>query len=80
MSVTLAPLPYAEDALEPIISAETIRYHYGKHHQGYVNKLNALIEGSEFDEMTLPEIVAQSDELSSTTPHRHGTTNFTGTA
>ncbi len=61
MSVTLAPLPYAEDALEPIISAETIRYHYGKHHQGYVNKLNALIEGSEFDEMTLPEIVAQSD-------------------
>jgi len=43
MAHTLPPLPYAEDALAPVISAETISYHYGKHHKSYVDTLNRLI-------------------------------------
>jgi len=42
------PLPYAENALEPVISAKTISFHYGKHHKGYVDNLNKLIAGTEF--------------------------------
>ena len=41
--ITLAPLPYADDALAPTVSAKTISFHYGKHHAGYVNTLNGLI-------------------------------------
>jgi Fe-Mn family superoxide dismutase len=48
MSHQLPPLPYARDALAPHISAETIDYHYGKHHQGYITKLNTLIKGTDF--------------------------------
>ena len=40
---TLAPLPYDMNALEPVIDTQTVEIHYGKHHQGYVNKLNELI-------------------------------------
>ena len=47
MTFTLAELPYAIDALEPYISQKTIEYHYGKHHQAYVNNLNNLIPGSD---------------------------------
>ena len=53
MSHELPPLPFAEDALAPIISAETIQYHYGRHHQAYVTNLNKLIPGTEFASLTL---------------------------
>ncbi|MDR2979405.1 MAG: superoxide dismutase [Bacteroidales bacterium] len=54
---TLPELPWAKDALAPIISSETIDYHYGKHHQTYVNNLNNLISGTEFENATLEEII-----------------------
>ncbi len=54
----LAPLPYAENALEPVISARTIGFHYGKHHKGYVENLNKLAAGTEFAGMMLQKIVA----------------------
>lgn len=57
----LPALLYAEDALEPYISAETVRYHYGKHTQGYFEKLNELVQGTEFSGMGLEEIVVRSD-------------------
>ena len=47
----LLELPYAEDALAPVISAETIRYHHGKHHLAYVNNLNAALPGSPFENL-----------------------------
>ncbi len=53
----LPELPYAENALEPHISAETIQYHYGKHHATYVEKLNTLIKNTEFESSTLEEII-----------------------
>ena len=52
-----ATLPYAENALEPAISAETIQVHYGKHHQGYVNKLNQLISGTRFAGQPLAQVI-----------------------
>ncbi|ABA49219.1 superoxide dismutase [Burkholderia pseudomallei 1710b] len=60
MAHTLPPLPYAEDALAPHISQETIQFHYGKHHQAYVTNLNNLIPGSEFENLPLEEIVKKS--------------------
>ena len=54
-------MPFARDALEPVISAETIDYHYGKHHQAYVTNLNKLIAGTEFADASLEDIVMQSD-------------------
>ncbi|HJW51306.1 MAG TPA: Fe-Mn family superoxide dismutase [Burkholderiaceae bacterium] len=56
----LPPLPYRLDALEPHMSKETLEYHYGKHHQAYVTKLNELIEGTEFEALPLEEIVRKS--------------------
>ena len=56
----LPELPYALDALEPRISAETLEYHHGKHHRGYVGKLNELIKDTEFEELALEEIVRRS--------------------
>jgi Fe-Mn family superoxide dismutase len=56
----LAPLPYAEDALEPIISAKTIGFHYGKHHRGYVDTLNKLIAGTEFADLSLEKLIAET--------------------
>ncbi|MES2367418.1 MAG: Fe-Mn family superoxide dismutase [Pseudomonadota bacterium] len=56
----LPVLPYAKDALQPHISAETLEYHYGKHHQAYVTNLNNLIKGNEFESMTLEEIIKKS--------------------
>jgi len=61
MAIELIELPFKEDALEPVISKETIQYHYGKHHQTYVNNTNALIKGTAFDDMLLPDIVKNSD-------------------
>ena len=60
MAHVLPPLPYAKDALEPVISAETIDFHYGKHHQAYVTNLNNLIQGTEFENASLEDIVMQS--------------------
>ncbi len=57
----LITLPYAADALQPVISPETIAFHHGKHLQAYVNNLNNLIAGTKFEEMTLVDIVKQSD-------------------
>ena len=56
----LPKLPYAPDALEPYISKRTIEFHYGKHHQAYVNNLNKLIVGTEFENVTLEDIVMRS--------------------
>ncbi|PHM67034.1 superoxide dismutase [Xenorhabdus stockiae] len=61
MSFELPALPYAKDALEPHISAETLEYHYGKHHNAYVVNLNNLIKGTEFAGKTLEEIIETSD-------------------
>jgi Fe-Mn family superoxide dismutase len=55
--VTLPPLPYPEDALSPSISAQTIGFHYGKHHQGYVNNLNQLITGTPLADQPLEAVV-----------------------
>ena len=60
MAIELPPLPYARDALAPHISAETLDYHYGKHHQTYVTNLNNLIKGTEFENMDLVAIVKKA--------------------
>ena len=57
----LMTLPYAEDALEPVISKETIGFHHGKHLAGYVNNLNALLEGSPLAGLPLEEIVLKTE-------------------
>ena len=56
----LPKLPYEKNALEPYISAETLEYHYGKHHQAYVTNLNNLIVWTEFENMSLEEIIKKS--------------------
>lgn len=61
MKFELPPLPYANDALEPFISAKTIEFHYGKHHQAYVNNLNNLLPGSPFENASLEEIIKKSE-------------------
>lgn len=61
MSIELPPLPYSKDALAPHISTETLEFHYGKHHAGYVTKLNAAIEGTDFANKSLEEIIKTSD-------------------
>lgn len=60
MAFELPKLPYAIDALEPYISKRTIEFHYGKHHQAYVNNLNNLVVGTEFENATLEEIIQKS--------------------
>lgn len=60
MEYTLPPLPYAADALHPHISKETFDFHYGKHHQAYVTNLNNLIKGTEFESLSLEEIIKKS--------------------
>ncbi|MDD3468085.1 MAG: superoxide dismutase [Campylobacterales bacterium] len=60
MTHHLPELPYSKKALWPIISEETIDFHYGKHHQGYVNNLNNLIVGTPYEDMTLENIIKNS--------------------
>ncbi|PHS31395.1 MAG: superoxide dismutase [Fe] [Methylophaga sp.] len=60
MAYELPPLPFADNALEPTISAETISFHYGKHHQTYVTNLNKLVPGTEFEGMSLEDIIMKS--------------------
>ena len=57
---TLPPLPYADTALEPLISANTLSYHYAKHHKTYVDNLNKLVEGKDLANMSLEEIIQAS--------------------
>lgn len=58
MPITLMPLPYAQDALAPAISAETLKFHHGKHHKGYVDKTNGAIKGTGLASASLEEVVA----------------------
>jgi len=60
MKHELPELPFAKDALEPHISAETLEYHHGKHHAAYVNNLNNLIPGTEFEDMPLEDIIRKA--------------------
>ena len=57
----LPPLPYPMNALEPHISKETLEYHYGKHHKTYVDKLNELIKGTEYENASLEDIIRRAD-------------------
>tara|TARA_R110002167_G_scaffold1441_5_gene6860 strand:- start:899 stop:1510 length:612 start_codon:yes stop_codon:yes gene_type:complete len=61
MAFELPALPYEKNALEPHISAETLEYHYGKHHATYVTKLNGLVEGTDMASKSLEEIVKSSE-------------------
>ncbi|MCT4640277.1 MAG: superoxide dismutase [Bacteroidales bacterium] len=61
MKFELPKLPYANNALEPHIKEQTINYHYGKHHQAYVNNLNNLVPGTEFENSTLEDIIMKAD-------------------
>ena len=58
----LAPLPYAENALEPVITANTLSFHYGKHHKGYVDNLNKFIAGTEYANLSLEKIITSTAE------------------
>ncbi len=60
MEHKLPELPFTQDALEPRISAETLHYHHGKHHAAYVANLNKLIPGTEFENLSLEEIIEQA--------------------
>ena len=55
-------LPFKENELEPFISEETIKFHYSKHHRAYVEKVNELIRGTEFDDMTLEDVILKTFE------------------
>jgi superoxide dismutase len=80
----LPPLPYAENALDPVISTNTIGFHYGKHHKGYVDTLNKLIAGTELSNHSLEKLIAETAvakptrSRSSTTQRKRGTTPSTG--
>jgi Fe-Mn family superoxide dismutase len=60
LPLTLPPLPYAENALEPVISARTLSFHYGKHHKTYVETTNKLIAGTELADLPLEQIVTST--------------------
>ncbi len=66
MTIELPDLPYEFNALEPYISAETMRLHYGKHHRGYVNKLNKAIADSDYAGLALEEIVTKAKDANDT--------------
>lgn len=63
MAYTLPDLPYAYDALEPHIDERTMKIHHSKHHQGYTNKVNAALEGHEFADLPIEEVLARVNEL-----------------
>lgn len=65
MALELPELPYAKDALAPHVSAETLDYHYGKHHQGYVNKVNAAIEGTPNANLDLESLIRKTHGVGS---------------
>ena len=72
MAYELPALPYDLNALEPQISKETLEYHYGKHHAGYVKNLNGLVGGTEFENSGLDEIVKKAGKLESQEAGRLG--------
>jgi len=78
----LPPLPYAANALDPVISARTIGFHYGKHRKGYVDTLNKLIAGTEFEGLSLEKVIVvtagKADKTASTTRRKPGITPSTG--
>ena len=57
---SLPALPYMENALDPVISANTIGFHYGKHHKGYVDNLNKLVAGTAFADLSLEKIISET--------------------
>ncbi|WP_338467410.1 superoxide dismutase [Novosphingobium sp. ZN18A2] len=61
MAITLMPLPYAEDALSPAISATTLQTHHGKHHKAYVDKTNAAVDGTDLAGKSLEEVIAAAE-------------------
>ncbi|MDE6097721.1 MAG: superoxide dismutase [Muribaculaceae bacterium] len=61
MTYTQPALPYANDALSPVISEDTVNFHYGKHEKAYIDKLNELIKGSEFEDMDLEDVIRHAD-------------------
>jgi superoxide dismutase, Fe-Mn family len=61
MAFELPPLPYAQDALAPHISAETLEFHHGKHHQTYVNNLNKLVEGTDDADASLEDVIQKAE-------------------
>lgn len=61
MAFELPELPYALNGLEPHISAETLQYHYGKHHKAYVDKLNELVKNTEFETLSLEDVILKSN-------------------
>ena len=79
MTFTLPQLPYSMDALAPHISKETLEYHYGKHHQAYVNNLNKLIAGTEDESIKFRRNHYESQKaVFLTMRHKYGTTLFIG--
>src|ERR1700712_3714392 len=64
MAFTLPPLPYAPEALEPFIDAQTMQIHHGKHHQAYVDNLNKAIAGTEHENKSLEELVKNAGSIS----------------
>ena len=58
--LNLPPLPYADTALAPVISSNTLSFHYGKHHKGYVDNLNKLVKGTDYESATLERIIAET--------------------
>ena len=72
MAFTLAPLPYAYDALEPHIDTLTMQIHHGKHHQAYVDNLNKAIAGTEHENKSLEELVAQAGKISAAVRNNGG--------
>ncbi len=68
MAISLPPLPYADNALDPHISDRTISFHYGKHHAAYVNNLNGLIEGTDLADASLEEIIAAAEPGGASNP------------
>ena len=63
MSYTLPELPYAYDALEPHIDAKTMEIHHTKHHQTYINNINAGIEGTEWEDLSVEELVSKANQV-----------------
>ena len=61
MAIPLSPLPYAPDALNPAVSADTLNTHHGKHHKAYVDKTNAAIQGTDLEGASLESIIAKAD-------------------
>lgn len=72
MAFTLAPLPYAHDALEPHIDTQTMQIHHGKHHQAYVDNLNKAVAGTEHENKSLEQLVAHAGSISAAVRNNGG--------